>query len=137
MLSLTIQNTGQERLQNYPVAIALDETVFDFTVAKNGSGVAMWDATSQQPMPAWLESYDAVAGKALLWVKVPELDPQASQSLLLTAGPAAGCAETSFDGYSVFPFLATFMTSLPGRRTTGSRSPILSSRGRSTSADAA
>jgi hypothetical protein len=85
VLSLTIQNAGQERLQNYPVAIALDETVFDFTVAKNGSGVAMWDATSQQPMTAWLESYDAVAGKALLWVKVPELDPQASQSLLLTA----------------------------------------------------
>ncbi len=106
VLSLTIQNAGQETLQNYPVAIALDETVFDFTVAKNGSGVAVWDAISQQPMPAWLESYDALAGKALLWVKVPGLGPQASQSLLLTAGHAAGCAETSFDGYSVFPFFS-------------------------------
>ncbi|MGA9811384.1 MAG: DUF2341 domain-containing protein [Terriglobales bacterium] len=103
---MTIQNAGQETLQNYPVAITLDESVFDFTLAKNGSGVAVWDATSQQPMPAWLESYDAAAGKALLWVKVPGLGPQASQGLLLTAGPAPGCAATSFDGYSVFPFFS-------------------------------
>ena len=106
VLSLTIQNAGQETLKNYPVAISLDETIFDFTFARNGSGVAVWDATSQQQIPAWLESYDAVAGKALLWVKVAGLDPLASQSLLLTAGNAAGCAAASLDGYSVFPFFS-------------------------------
>ena len=68
--------------------------------------MAVWDATSRQPMPAWLESYDATARKALLWVKVSGLGPQASQRLLLTAGHAAGCASSSFDGYSVFPFFS-------------------------------
>ncbi|MBZ5649289.1 MAG: DUF2341 domain-containing protein [Acidobacteriia bacterium] len=108
VLSLTIQNTGQETLQNYPVAILLDETVFDFTVPKKESAMALWDATTRQPMSAWLESYDAAAGKALLWVKVPGLGPQASQSLLLTAGHATGCvaSTSSFDGYSVFPFFS-------------------------------
>jgi len=104
VLSLTIQNTGEETLQNYPVAISLDETVFDFTVPKNESALAVWDATTLRPMPAWWESYDAVAGKALLWVRVPGLGAQASQSLLLTGGHAAGCAASSSDGYSVFPF---------------------------------
>ncbi|MGC2184973.1 MAG: DUF2341 domain-containing protein, partial [Terriglobales bacterium] len=104
VLSLTIQNNGQETLQNYPVAISLDETVFDFTVPENES--AVWDATTLRPMPAWWESYDAPAGKALLWVKVHGLGPQASQSLLLTAGHATGCAASSFDGYSVFPFFS-------------------------------
>ena len=106
VLSLTIQNIGQEALQNYPVAISLDETVFDFTVSKTGSDVALWDASSRQPVPGWMESYDAAAGKALLWVKVAGLGPRASQNLLLTAGHAAGCAASSFDGYSVFPFFS-------------------------------
>ena len=66
----------------------------------------VWDATTLRPMPAWWESYDAAAGKALLWVKVPGLGPQASQSLLLTAGHATGCAASLFDGYSVFPFFS-------------------------------
>jgi predicted small lipoprotein YifL len=32
LLSLTVQNTEQESLRDYPVAISLDETVFDFAV---------------------------------------------------------------------------------------------------------
>ncbi len=106
VLSLTIQNTGQETLQNYPVAISLDETVFDFTIPKNASAIALWDATTHQSISAWLESYDATAVKALLWVKVPGLGPQASRSLLLTAGHAAGCAAPLLDGYLVFPFFS-------------------------------
>jgi hypothetical protein len=31
--SVTVENTGQENLQNYPVAVALDRANFDFTVA--------------------------------------------------------------------------------------------------------
>ena len=106
VLSLTIQNTGPETLQNYPVAISLDESVFDFTVPKDGSDVAVWDAASRKPMSTWLESYDATAGKALLWVKVPGLGRRASQRLLLTAGNATNCATSLFDGHSVFPFFS-------------------------------
>ena len=106
VLSLTIQNSGPETLRNYPVAISLDETVFDFTVPKDGSDMAVWDAASRQPMSAWQESYDPTARKALLWVKVSGLGPRASQKLLLTAGHAVNCATSLFDGYSVFPFFS-------------------------------
>lgn len=107
VLSLTLQNTGSENLQNYPVAISLDETFFDFTIpSENGADLAIWDAATHRAIPAWLESYDATAGKALLWVKVSALAPQASQSLLLTAGHAKGCAAAAFSGYSVFPFFS-------------------------------
>jgi hypothetical protein len=104
---VTVENTGQDNLQGYAIAIRLDQTNFDFTVARpDGSDLAVWDAASLQPFPTWLESYDATAGKALLWVKLSALAPQASQRLLLTAGPAPGCVATAASGYSVFPFFS-------------------------------
>jgi len=107
VLSVTVQNTDQENLQDYPVAVFLDATVFDFAVpTQDGSDLAVWDATTHQPTPAWLESYDPVAGKGLLWVKLHELASQASLTLLLTAGYATGCSIPRFGGYSVFPFFS-------------------------------
>ena len=83
LLSVTVQNPGQESLDGYAIAISLDETVFDFSVpAQDGSDLAVWDATTQRSLPEWLESYDPVAGKGLLWVKLNGLRPQASQRLL-------------------------------------------------------
>jgi len=105
--SVTVQNSGQESLQDYAVAVTLDRTNFDFAVpAKDGSDLAVWDATTHQATPAWLESYDAAAGKALLWVKLAALGPQAAASFLLTTGRLPGCSGTAFDGYDVFPFFS-------------------------------
>jgi hypothetical protein len=104
---VTVQNSGQEGLEDYAVAVTLDRTNFDFAVpAKDGSDLAVWDAATQQAMPAWLESYDAAAGKALLWVKLATLGPQAAASFLLTAGRLPGCSGPGFDGYDVFPFFS-------------------------------
>lgn len=107
VLSLTVQSTSEEKLQDYPVEVYLDDTNFDFTVAlKDGSDLALWDATTRQPLSAWLESYDASVGKALLWVKLPTLDARASRKLLLTAGHAVACPSGRLDGYAVFPFFS-------------------------------
>ncbi len=107
VLSLIVQNLQQERLQNYPVEVYLDKTDFDFTVpSDDGSDLQVWDATTRQPVSAWLESYDSSVGKALLWVKSPTLDPQASRKLLLTAGRIKDCSGAPLDGYSVFPFFS-------------------------------
>jgi hypothetical protein len=104
---VTVQNSGLENLQDYAVAVALDRTNFDFAIpSKDGSDLAMWDAATHQSLPAWLESYDASAGQGLLWVKLPSLGPQASVSLLLTAGRTPGCSAPAFSGYSVFPFFS-------------------------------
>jgi hypothetical protein len=103
--SVTVENTGQENLQNYPVAVALDKTNFDFSVAsKDGSDLTVWDATTHEAIPDWLESYDPALGKGLLWVKLAALGSRASQRLLLTAGQVTGCTAPGFTGYSVFPF---------------------------------
>jgi hypothetical protein len=104
---VTVQNSGQENLQDYAVAVALDGTNFDFGVPfRDGSDLAVWDATTHQALPDWLESYDAAAEKGLLWVKLPALGAQASVSLRLTAGLAPGCSAAAFSGYEVFPFFS-------------------------------
>jgi Domain of unknown function (DUF2341) len=104
---VTVQNSGQESLQDYAVAVILDRTNFDFAVpSKDGSDLAAWDAATHHAMPAWLESYDATAGKGLLWVRLPGLGPQASVSFLLTAGRISDCSTPEFSGYSVFPFFS-------------------------------
>jgi hypothetical protein len=104
---VTVQNSGLENLQEYAVAIALDRTNFDFAVPfPDGSDLAVWDAIAHQALPDWLESYDAAAGKGLLWVKLPALGAQASVSLWLTAGRVPGCAAAAFSGFAVFPFFS-------------------------------
>jgi hypothetical protein len=105
--TVTVENSGQEDLQNYPVAVMLDSANFDFAIpSKDGSDLAAWDATTHQAMAAWLESYDPVASKGVLWVKLPDLGAQTSLSFLLTAGQPAGCLAPAFNGYSVFPFFS-------------------------------
>ncbi|MFZ0956423.1 MAG: DUF2341 domain-containing protein [Candidatus Sulfotelmatobacter sp.] len=104
---VTVQNSGEENLQDYAVAVALDRSNFDFGVASpNGSGLAVWDATTHQALPDWLEAYDAAAARGLLWVKLPALGAQASVSLLLTAGRVPGCSAPAPNGYAVFPFFS-------------------------------
>jgi hypothetical protein len=105
--SVTIENSGTENLQDYPIAVRLDTTDFDFTLpSRDGSDLALWDASTHNAASLWLESYDPVAGNGLLWVKLPVLGPQASQKLLLTAGAVTGCTALAADGHSVFPFFS-------------------------------
>jgi hypothetical protein len=83
------------------------KTTFDFSLpSKDGSDLAVWDATSREPISGWLESYDPASREGLLWVRLPALGPQASRRLLLTVGRLVGCAATAFNGYSVFPFFS-------------------------------
>lgn len=105
--SLSVENADQESLRSYPVEVYLDKTNFDFTIpAQDGSDLAVWNFTTGQALPAWLESYDASGQEALLWVRLPAVDAQASPRLLLTAGHAAHCPVLPLDGYSVFPFFS-------------------------------
>jgi hypothetical protein len=104
---VTVKNTGGEDLHEYAVAVSLDKTNFDFTIpAKGGSDLAVWDEATKQAMPEWLESYDPVAEKALLWVKLATLAAGASQPLLVTAGTTQVCTAAPSSGYSVFPFFS-------------------------------
>jgi hypothetical protein len=115
---VTVQNSGEENLSDYAVAISLDRSNFDFTIpTHDGSDVAVWDAMTHQALLDWLESYDPVAGKGLLWVKLPALGAQASVNLLLTAGRLPGCSAPVFSGYAVFPFFSDVSDALNWRAT--------------------
>lgn len=115
---VTVQNSGRENLQDYAVAVELDRSNFDFGVpSPDGSDLAVWDASTRQALPDWLESYDAAAGKGLLWVKVPALGSQASVSLWLTAGRLPGCSAPAFNGFAVFPFFSDVSDVLNWRST--------------------
>jgi hypothetical protein len=104
---VNVENSGAGSLQDYPVAVVLDQTNFNFTIAaKDGSDLAAWDGTTRQAMAQWLESYNPAAQKALLWVKVPALAAQGSLQFFLTAGAANNCTASASSGYTVFPFFS-------------------------------
>ena len=64
LLAVTITNSGSVNLRDYPVAIAFDQTIFDFTQSsRDGSEVDAWDPRTGEPLPHWLESYDPVCRK--------------------------------------------------------------------------
>ena len=105
VVSVTIQNNDNISLQNYVVAITLDKSSFDFNLASaDGSNLAVWDSPSHTALPFWLESYDPQIGKAVLWVKIANLVPQAVQSVLVTVGATPHCVAQLSNGHSVFPF---------------------------------
>jgi hypothetical protein len=107
VLSVDVRNSSQQTLTDFPVAVSLDERIFDFAIpAKDGSNLAVWDAATTQPLPVWVESYDPAAGKALLWFKLPSVGPQLSQKVLLTAGAMTSCDALPSSGYTVFPFFS-------------------------------
>jgi Domain of unknown function (DUF2341)/BNR repeat-like domain len=105
-LSITISNPSSSDLHDYPVAIALDKTNFEFSKAGwDGSGISVWDSL-RRPVAHWLESYDRTSGEAMLWVKVPFIAAGNSLMLRLTAGNSHDCVAQFSNGYQVFPFFS-------------------------------
>src|SRR3981081_3808568 len=74
VLSVIAHNVAATDLHDYPVAIVLDKTNFDFNLpSKDGSNVAVWNAVTGGQLSSWLESYNPQIGKGLIWVKLPLL----------------------------------------------------------------
>jgi sialidase-1 len=107
LLSVTVVNSASTRLKGYPVAISFDGSTFDFPEARrDGSDITAWNAASGRQLRHWMESYDPVARKALLWVRLPVLPPQGALRIWLTAGRIPRCSIHRGNGYSVFPFFS-------------------------------
>lgn len=57
---------------NFPLAIALNESNFDFATAKpDGSDLRFCNDKDDAPLPHAIEHWDSAAKTALVWVKVP------------------------------------------------------------------
>lgn len=107
ILSVTVSNVGATDLHDYPVAIAFDSTNFDFNLPlHDGSNVTVWNPKTGKQFQSWLESYNPQIGKGLMWIKLPLLAQQSSQTIWLTGGAIPNCALPSNSGYQVFPFFS-------------------------------
>jgi hypothetical protein len=102
-----VHNADTTDLHDYPVAIAFDTTNFDFNLPlQDGSNITVWNPKTGKQFASWLESYDPKIGKGLMWVKLPLLGQQSSQTIWLTGGAVSNCALPSNSGYQVFPFFS-------------------------------
>jgi uncharacterized repeat protein (TIGR01451 family) len=73
---VSISNSGNF-LPYYQVLIILDNTNFDFNLAKtDGSDIRVTDSSGKNPLLFWIESWDQQNQLAYLWVLVSSLTPE-------------------------------------------------------------
>jgi hypothetical protein len=102
-----VHNAGTTDLHDYPVSIAFDTTNFDFNLpSQDGSNITVWNTATGEQFSSWLESYNPQIGKGLIWVKLPLLAQQSSQTIWLTGGAVPNCALPSNSGSQIFPFFS-------------------------------
>jgi hypothetical protein len=107
LISVTVQNQSANSLSSFPISIVLNASNFDFaSAAKDGSDLGVWDPQTQEPIPYWIESYDATAGEAFVWANLRSIPLQTSVTIWLTSGSIAHCGAQSGNGYAVFPFFS-------------------------------
>ena len=108
---VTANNSGA-LLSNYQLEIKLDSG-FHYAVAKpDGSDLRVTAADGVTALPFWVETWDGVANKATIYVKVPAVAPSGTTTVYLYYGNAAASvsdAASVFDFYDGFesPFVTT------------------------------
>ena len=78
-----------EPVTNFPLLLRLDETVLDFdAVSQDGDGIAVTGGDGTL-LAHEVEQWDATAASALLWVRVPRIEPNdAAQQIRLYPAPS-------------------------------------------------
>jgi len=86
--------------KDFPLLIRLHHDWFDFTTAQpNGEDVRL-ETDSGAPLQHQIEHWDAVAGTASLWVRIPEIRGNARQVIRMRWGNVKAASES--DGRAVF-----------------------------------
>lgn len=87
-------------VEGFPVLVRLHGDTFDFSAAAADGRDLRIATAAGEPLPHEIESWDAAAGAAAVWVRVPRIEGNAVQPLRLHWGnPAAPAAS---DGRRVF-----------------------------------
>ncbi len=88
------------REENFPLLIRLHKDWFDFSQAKaNGADIRFVTATGQ-PLSYQIESWDAAAGSASIWVRIPEIKGNSRQEIRMHWGNAEAASASA--GNAVF-----------------------------------
>ncbi|MFO7610521.1 MAG: DUF2341 domain-containing protein, partial [Candidatus Krumholzibacteriia bacterium] len=103
---LTVTNPGPA-LGDYQVRIVLDDANFDFAqAAPDGADLRVTELDLQTLLPYWIETWDPVAGNAVVWARVDSLPAAGTRELVLHCGnPTAADAG---DGAATFLFYSGF-----------------------------
>ncbi len=109
---------------DFPLLVRLDKDWFDFTQAKaNGEDVRF--AVEGRPLAFQIEEWDATAGTASIWVRIPTIRGNAHQELKMFWGRADAVSESN--GKAVFNqsngYLAVFHLDDPAKDETGTLTP--------------
>jgi len=86
--------------EGFPVLVRLHGDTFDFASAAADGRDLRFATAAGEPLPHEIESWDAAAGEAVVWVRVPRIEGNADQELRVFWGHAA--APDASDGRRVF-----------------------------------
>lgn len=88
------------RVQGFPLLVRLARPGFDFSTARPGGEDVRFTTASGEPLPFELEAWDARAGRAAAWVRLPEVRGDDQQEIRMHWGhdhaPAASDAAAVF-----------------------------------------
>ena len=87
-------------VEDFPLLVRLHRDTFDFSKAQPGGADLRFATAEGIPLPHQIESWDAQAGRACVWVRVPRIEGNAIQELKLTWGQSG--AGNPSDGAAVF-----------------------------------
>jgi hypothetical protein len=122
--TISISNPGGSQLSSFQVHLSLDST-FDFASANvNGSDVRFTSDDGTTLIPFWIESWDAAAKTASIWIKLPTIQPSETTIYLYYGNVAAASAS---DGEGTFDFFDDFEPgkTIPGYYLLGSEQTVL------------
>jgi len=98
-IPVVISNPAGTLLTDYQVLITLDDS-FDFSKTNpDGSDIRFTDETGLVLIPYWIESWDATAQQAMIWVKMPSIPTSGATAFLYFGNPSA---TTMSDGIATF-----------------------------------
>jgi hypothetical protein len=95
--------------ENFPLLVRLNKETFDFKQAKAGGEDIRFSAAGQ-PLAYQVEAWDAAAGEASIWVRIPLIKGNARQEIKMHWGKADASSESS--GKAVFNASNGFVTVL-------------------------
>jgi len=103
---ITITEQSGSNWTDYQVPIELDSTNFNFSHTRFDGGDIRFTDTAGNLLPYWIESYDASAQTAKIFVKVPSLPANATIVIYMYYGNSSVFSES--DGEATFEFFDSF-----------------------------
>ncbi|QDU92594.1 DUF2341 domain-containing protein [Lignipirellula cremea] len=88
------------KVENFPLLVRLHRDGFDFRQAKPDGADVRFSTPAGEPLAFQIEQWDAAAGVASIWVRIPVIEGNARQEIRLHWGNAD--AASASDGAAVF-----------------------------------